>query len=312
VVWNKTQKRDRWGQVRQHKRGESDRITVEAPELRIVSPELAAAVDQRIASMYSRILRLNDGRLLGRPPGAGARYLLTGMAKCSVCGGTFEALSSAHGRRRAFTYGCSVHRRKGECICANGLLVPMEAADAAVLEAVEDVLLNPTVVRRAFDHAMEALAEDRSAERRGALETDLAAAERATARLTAAIAEGGELAPLVEALRTQEGRRQEIRSTLAAMKATPARKPAELRRQLERHLVDWRGLLRANVAQGQQILRRLVVGRLTFTPHPDGYLFTGTGTLKPMLGGLVQKGASPTGRVDLYQVKLRGVACRAA
>ena len=59
--------------------------------------------------------------------------------------------------------------------------------------------------------------------------------------------------------------------------------------------MDWRGLLRANVAQGQQIPKRLVVGRLTFTPHPDGYLFTGTGTLKPMLGGLVQKGASPTG-----------------
>ena len=47
------------------------------------------------------------------------------------------------------------------------------------------------------------------AERRSALQKDLEAAERVAARLTAAIAEGGDHQPLVEALRVQEGRRRE-------------------------------------------------------------------------------------------------------
>jgi hypothetical protein len=169
----------------------------------------------------------------------------------------------------------------------------MEAADIAVLDAVEGIVLHPKVVERALDHALEALSEDRSEDRRAALEAELATCERAVARLTAAIAGGGELAPLVDALRTQEARRQELRSGITALKSMPTIKPAELRRQAERHLADWRGLLRGSVAQGQQILRRLLVGRLTFTPHGDAYLFHGTGTVQPMLNGLVQNLVRP-------------------
>jgi hypothetical protein len=53
--------------------------------------------------------------------------------------------------------------------------------------------------------------------------------------------------------------------------------------------------LRANVEQGQQILRRLVKGRLTFIPREDHYEFTGTCTIRPLIAGLVQDLASPTG-----------------
>ena len=45
-----------------------------------------------LATMKARMWRFSDGRLLGRPPGEGARYSLTGLVTCSVCRGGFEAL----------------------------------------------------------------------------------------------------------------------------------------------------------------------------------------------------------------------------
>ena len=59
--------------------------------------------------------------------------------------------------------------------------------------------------------------------------------------------------------------------------------------QLEGYLVDWQGLLRGHVRQAQQVLRRLVKGRLTFTPHAGTfgkrpfYSFEGVGTYRPLI-----------------------------
>ena len=55
--------------------------------------------------------------------------------------------------------------------------------------------------------------------------------------------------------------------------------------------------------QAQQVLRRLVKGRLTFTPMADGhYKFCGVGTVQPLLAGVVQNLASPTGMKDFYML----------
>jgi hypothetical protein len=89
-------------------------VKVDRPELRIVPEGLAATVDARLKAMHGRMLRLSDGRLLGRPPGEGARYLATGLLACGVCGGGFETTSRGmRARPRAYVYGCASHRRKG-------------------------------------------------------------------------------------------------------------------------------------------------------------------------------------------------------
>ena len=52
----------------------------------------------------------------------------------------------------------------------------------------------------------------------------------------------------------------------------------------------------------QQMLRRLIVGKLTFTPKLNGdYEFVGKGTVRPLLAGIVRKLASPTGARDTYE-----------
>jgi len=219
------------------------------------------------------------------------------LLACGVCGGGFETTSRGLARgRRGYVYGCASHRRKGACVCGNGLLVPMDVADEALLQVVEERLLDPAVIERALAHAEAALAQDRTAERRQALEDDLATLERAIGRLTAAIAAGGELAPLVEALATHDRRRQDLTARLATLRESTTVDPAALRRQLKGYIVDWRGLLRSNVQQGQQGLRPLIKGRLICEPQGGYYTFRGTGTLRPVLGtDVVQKLARPAG-----------------
>jgi hypothetical protein len=64
-----------------------------------------------------------------------------------------------------------------------------------------------------------------------------------------------------------------------------------LHHTLRAHLADWQGLLRAAPVQGCQILRKLLVGRVTFTPRTEGterfYEYTGEATLGRLLGGVI-------------------------
>jgi hypothetical protein len=66
-------------------------------------------------------------------------------------------------------------------------------------------------------------------------------------------------------------------------------------------LADWRRLLRRHVSETRQILRKLIVGRLAFTPREGAdarwYEFTGLGILGNVVSGLAPSKAvvAPTG-----------------
>jgi hypothetical protein len=172
----------------------------------------------------------------------------------------------------------------------------MDEANAAVLREVKRTLMHPAVVERAVAHAERSILRQRSAGEREAVEAELTDVKKAMRRLSAAIAKGGELDALVTALGTHERERAELESKLEALRAPqPTIDPAEVRQQLHGYLKDWQNLLMGHVGQAQQVLRRLVIGRLTFTPQADGYYaFSGKGTVEPLLGGIVPKLASPT------------------
>ena len=115
VVWNRTKKRDTWGVKRQQPRPESEWLRVPAPELRIVDEELWDAAHARLAATRQTYLRTQGGRLWGRPPsGLASKYLLTGLARCGMCGGGLEVRSRKHGRRREFFYSCSSSTSDGD------------------------------------------------------------------------------------------------------------------------------------------------------------------------------------------------------
>ena len=236
--------------------------------------------------------------------------MLVGLMRCGVCSGSMEVVSWKSGARRAFAYRCYRSRRQGATVCSNRLPIRMTDADEAVVGTVEKTLMNPAVIERALALAEAELIDDGAARRRAPLVVDLAALDADVERLTTAIKRGGDLDPLLAALRESESRRGELRQQIVALDAAPRTMPLDadaVRAKLRSYVADYRKLLRGHVPQTQQILRRLVVGKLTFTPKLNGdYEFAGKGTVRPLLAGVVRKLASPTGVVPEWSRPIPG------
>jgi site-specific DNA recombinase len=307
ILWNQTHKRDSWGHVHQQARPEDQWVRVCAPELRIVSEELWRAAHQRIASASAVYLRGTDGRLWGRPAtGIESKYLLPGIAKCAICGGGLLALSRSHGRKRVHFYACSSYHQRGTSVCANGVHDPMVKLDAAVVTAFERQLLGPGMVDEIIEAAVRKLplAVKDVEQDRAATAAAVARIEAEIVNLTAAVAAGGELAALVTGIKDREAERNRLLHQMAtsdrAEKQTQAT-PARLREQLEERFADWRGILHRQSPMARQIVKKLLVGPLKFTPKQDAdgttyYEFEGEGSLAKLLGDLVPiMVASPTG-----------------
>lgn len=67
ITWNRTQKRNAWGQVQQRDRRPDEWIRVPAPHLRIVSDTLWEAAHARLDVARQAYLQSTHGRRWGRP-----------------------------------------------------------------------------------------------------------------------------------------------------------------------------------------------------------------------------------------------------
>jgi hypothetical protein len=194
-------------------------------------------------------------------------------------------------------YVCAFHRERGNAVCQNRLAAPMEAADRAVLDAVERDLLRPHVVAYALERALAMLrpSDDSHRQQQEALRAEVARLQAEAARLAEVIPIGGmDSAALLAALQERERRLSALRVELHALGSATrvADTGAEaLRARLEERLAGWRGVLRRQVGETRQILRHLLVGRLAFTPREDGsgrfYAFEGHGSVSALLSGIV-------------------------
>jgi site-specific DNA recombinase len=304
VVWNKTRKRNAWGLERRSVKAATDWITIEAPHLRIVTDAQWIAAHARLEQTRQTYLRGTNGHLWGRPvDGHESKYLLTGMSRCGLCGGTMIVRSRSHGRQRAYFYACSSYHHRGKTVCPNSLDMRLEVAEDAILSALERELLDPEILEAAAARAaarVAAPAEDIDA-RRHLIETALGHTEAALTRLTQAIAEGGSVSTLVQAIRDQERRHLTLRGELADLER-PRVVPlniAQLKARVREKSEEWRALLRKHAPIARQMLRKLVEGRIVFTPDLEArrYRFTMPGTLANFFSGIVcpQAMASPTG-----------------
>ena len=82
----------------------------------------------------------------------------------------------------------------------------MQRTNQAVLAAIEQEVLHPEVVRRAINRAINVLnaPTDTMVPRRTGLQAELTVLEQELARLTAAVAQSGNLKPLLEGIRARE------------------------------------------------------------------------------------------------------------
>jgi site-specific DNA recombinase len=158
VVWNKTKKRNQWGQKRQRARPENEWMRRRVSALKIVSADLWNAAHARLDASRKTYLRGTSGQLWGRPPaGTTGKYLLTGLARCGCCGGGVLVKSRQHGRKRSFRYGCSSYHLRGTAICKNRLEALMDAADEAAFDMIERDVLDPSVLEQAMEYALQRL-----------------------------------------------------------------------------------------------------------------------------------------------------------
>jgi hypothetical protein len=290
------------------------------PELRIVSDDLWQKVHERLDEARIAYLRGTNGKLFGRPAqGVESKYLLPGLARCGVCGGSMYVKSRSHGKKRAYFYGCTSFHLRGSTVCPNSLEVPMPTSDVAVLDAIESDILRPEIISATLRKTVAKLKPSTEATqaRRADLEKRLADVTRELERLTAAIVAGGSIDTLVEALRQRETQRETIRRELASLDATL--KPIDWRRldrEITTKLTDWKALLRRHVPQARQVLKKLIAGPIVFTPHRENgaryYAFRAEVNLGKVIAGLACANmvASPNGMANFYT--LSGSAVRAA
>jgi site-specific DNA recombinase len=277
ITWNRSKKRDLTGEARQHRRPSSQWVQVDAPDLRIVSDELWEAAHRQLAAQRKRAC--GPTRYHGRK----ATYLLTGLLRCGVCGAGMEVRRQKHGKIRVNVLHCSTHHRKGASICGNARTMIMASAEAAILDTLKSALLNPAVLEAAIARAVERLTADDvpdSSDELRALDAELT-------RLTAAIASGGDVPSLVEAIRMREARRKALQDAQANRPRLNCTSDDELVADLRGRLDEWRALLEGSVAEARQMLRLLIQDRLTVRPVERGYEFSGVGTVEPILEGIV-------------------------
>lgn len=265
-------------QVRVH-HGQEDWVVAEKPELRIVSEELWTAVQERIAQ---------NVKVIGRagPKGPKPRYLLTGIARCSACGGPIHASNGKSGKTTIKVYSCARHRDRGDSVCKNSLRRPVEGVDEAVVKWVEQNVLREGIVLETIAEVRRRLSsKDGSAEREiHDLEDHIKKLEREIRKATDDLFDS-EFKPksVFQAIHDREVQVAVAMARVQALRAAPQILEGSLsglEAEARRRLADLRGLIKANPDEGRRVLESVLDGPLTFTPMTmaDGakrYLVTG-------------------------------------
>src|SRR4029453_3593348 len=179
-----------------------------------------------------------------------------------------------HGRRQDYVdYGCVLHHQRSGTVCANGLIVPLDAVDRAVVAAVVRDVLNEAVLETALYKAMAALEAPVDEGPSAALREELARGGVGTTRLAP---------PIGARVQEPERRRAYLLAELRTLERRAHREAVDVDLVLDllrEALADWRSLLRQGTGPARQGLPSLLAGRLVFTPRecPDGRFYESEG-----------------------------------
>ena len=135
LVWNRLRyiKDPETGKRVSRPNPESEWITQDVPELRIVPENLWQAVKTRQKSLRStRTGKKQGGYWDRRRP----HYLFSGLMRCGCCGGGFVVLNAER-------IGCANARNKGTC--DNRQTIRRDALEATVLEGLQSHLMDPAL-----------------------------------------------------------------------------------------------------------------------------------------------------------------------
>ncbi|KRW96196.1 recombinase family protein [Paracoccus sp. MKU1] len=242
---------------------ESEWVTHEVPELRIIDQALWDAVKARQGKLAFSTRNRHEGNPLNdrRRP----KHLFAGLVKCGCCGGGYSMISKD-------LLGCSTARNKGTC--GNRVNIRRDALEASVLNGLKKHLMEPELFREfcaEFTREVNRLRMERGADLEVA-RRELDKVGRQISQIIEAITDGMYHPSMKEKMTKLEARKAELTEKLANadepppllhpnMAALYAQRIGELSENLQHE--DSR-------AQAAEILRSLV-DQVTLVPE-DGEL----------------------------------------
>jgi site-specific DNA recombinase len=213
LVWNRLRYvKDPTTGKRISRLNEPDRwIVQEVRELRIVPQDLWDAVKER-----QRMLKRNTRPDLGEKPywaQQRPRFLITGLAKCGVCGASYVKIN-------AKLFGCAAARNRGTC--DNRLNIRLDILEGIILDGLRSRLMQPDLFKefcKEFHREInrQRMAENDAAEAKRA---ELDRVERRIGRIVELITEDdAPVRALKQELVTLEARQLTLQQEVAAIEA---------------------------------------------------------------------------------------------
>lgn len=133
------------------KRPESEWVVTQAPHLRIVSEELASAVERRFA-ITQELWGTRSGLARGQQRQI---YLFSGLLRCGECGGSITLVGGRVNKSRS-EYGCSLHAQRGNAVCTNDAMIQREKLEKQLITGLRREVLREEVI----DYVVVALQEE--------------------------------------------------------------------------------------------------------------------------------------------------------
>lgn len=248
------------------------------PELAIVSQAQWDAVRERKA------------RHADKPARNIRKYLMSGLIKCSVCGGSYTSIGDGR-------FGCSQHKDRGTC--ANKKRVKVADVDARVLSALKSHLLDPRYITTFVEECRREWAKltgGHDAERKR-LSGQQKGLETKIARLIRMIEQGTQSESITGQITERERELRDIKDKAAALPNPDiAPIPDNLTHIWASILGDLDTALRKDSIETANTLLRGIVETITLTPTPEGYTLN--------IGGLVGRGSSIPTRPPIFRFNI--------
>ncbi|MET0116899.1 MAG: recombinase family protein [Sedimenticola sp.] len=210
-IWN----RSKWikdpvsGKRKRVERPESEWVIQEIPELRIVDQETWNKVKARQNTQRQKSDELKKRHGKRTSGGRGPKYLLSGLLKCSCCGGNYVIVGKDY-------YGCATHKDRGASVCNNKLKVRRGIAEKVILMHIKEELLSEEAYH-CFITELEAELKAAAPDTR-AIEKRLHQAEQELENIMSAIRQGIITPTTKEALEIAEKEKMEIAQVLEEAK----------------------------------------------------------------------------------------------
>jgi len=142
----------------------------------------------------------------------------------------------------------------------------MSDADSIIVEALLDDVLDPGVLSDVTDAALELYRNDHPENR---LDAELADLDQQRKNLANAIAAGGELSGLLDALKVRDRQRQDLERHRASVRSQQRLRTGDIARVREQVMTiadSWREVLANNLGKSRPIVSELLQGLVSFTP----------------------------------------------